>query len=174
MDYLVSEAATGGLLLKKLSLKISQISQENTCVGVSLHVNIAKLLRTPILKNICERLLLTFFKKAAWLKPPQSDYESTQSMSRSLIDAIYILSLTNIVHYTKFSPKRQQVPNHRSCRSRMFFKIGVLKDKHLCWSLFLIKLQFFKKETPTQVISCKYCKIFRNSFFYRTPPVAAP
>ena len=95
-------------------------------------------------------------------------------MSRSLIDAIYILSLTNIVHYTKFSPKRQQGPNHRCCRSRMFLKIGALKDKHLCWSLFLIKLQFFKKETPVQVFSCKYCKIFRNSFFYRTPPVAAP
>ena len=174
MDYLVSESATRGALLKKLSLKISQISQENTCAGVSLHVNIAKLLRTPILKNICERLLLTFFKKTAWLKPLQSDYESTQSMSRSLIDAIYILSLTNIVHYTKFSPKRQQGPNHRCCRSRMFLKIGALKDKHLCLSLFLIKLQFFKKETPVQVFSCKYCKIFRNSFFYRTPPVAAP
>ena len=27
-----SEAATGGVLLKKVFLKISQISQENTCV----------------------------------------------------------------------------------------------------------------------------------------------
>ena len=36
---------------------------------------------------------------------------------------------------------------YRSSRSQMFFKIGVLKnfaifaEKHLCWSLFLIKLQ---------------------------------
>ena len=29
------EAATGGVLLKKLFLEISQYSQENTCVGVS-------------------------------------------------------------------------------------------------------------------------------------------
>ena len=62
-------------------LKISQISQENTCVGVSfwwglmrfwcrplkkslqhrcVPVNIAKFLRTPTLTNICERLLLSW------------------------------------------------------------------------------------------------------------------
>ena len=100
-----SEAATGVVLPKKESLKISQIRQVNNCVGVSfdrsshwrssvekgilktfanftgkhlcwnvlIHsvknfvkkrlqhrcfpVKFAKLLRTPILKNICERLL---------------------------------------------------------------------------------------------------------------------
>ena len=65
----------------------------------------------------------------------------------------------------------------------MFFKIGVLKNfaifsgKHLCWSPFLINkpegLQRYQKETPTQVCSCEYCEIFKNSFFYRTPLVAA-
>ena len=29
-----------------------------------------------------------------------------------------------------------------------------------------------KKETPTQIFSCEYCKIFKNSSFYRKPPVA--
>ena len=65
----------------------------------------------------------------------------------------------------------------RSSRSQMFFKIGVLKNlaiftrKHLCWSLFLIKLQawrplhFIEKETPTQVFFCEYCEIIENSFF---------
>ena len=54
----------------------------------------------------------------------------------------------------------------------MFCKIGVLRNlvvftgKHLHWSL------FFKKETSTQVFSCEYCKIFQNSFFYRTLLVA--
>ena len=33
--------------------------------------------------------------------------------------------------------------------------------------------KFYKKETPTQVFRCGYCDIFKNSFFYRTPPVAA-
>ena len=31
---LISEAATGGILLKMVVLRISQISQENSCVGV--------------------------------------------------------------------------------------------------------------------------------------------
>ena len=54
----------------------------------------------------------------------------------------------------------------------MFCKIGILRNlvvftgKHLHWSL------FFKKETPTQVFSCEYCKIFQNSFFYRALLVA--
>ena len=32
---------------------------------------------------------------------------------------------------------------------------------------------FIKKEALTQVFSCKFCEIFKNIFFYRTPPVAA-
>ena len=47
--------------------------------------------------------------------------------------------------------------------------------KHLCQSLFLNKvagwgLQLYKKETPTYVFSCEFCEIFKNIFFYRTPP----
>ena len=47
----------------------------------------------------------------------------------------------------------------RSSRSQMFFKIGVLKN--------------FANFTPTQAFSCEICKIFKSTFFYRTPPVAA-
>ena len=69
-----------------------------------------------------------------------------------------------------------------SC-SQMFFKGGVLKSyaiftgKHLRWSPFLIKFQSFRpatlKVTPMKVFYCDYCKIFKNSFFHRTPPLAA-
>ena len=31
----------------------------------------------------------------------------------------------------------------------------------------------FIKETLTQVFSCEICEIFKNTFFQRTPPVAA-
>ena len=30
-----------------------------------------------------------------------------------------------------------------------------------------------EEETPTQVFSCEYCETFKNSFVFRTPPVAA-
>ena len=63
----------------------------------------------------------------------------------------------------------------------MFYKISALKNlaiftrKHLCWRLFLIKLHQVCnfEETPTQVLSCEYCQIFRSTYFRRTPPVAA-
>ena len=57
----------------------------------------------------------------------------------------------------------------RKNRWQMFFKIGVLKNfgtftaKQLCWSLFFNKVAGLL-ETPTQVFSCKYCEIFKNSF----------
>ena len=55
----------------------------------------------------------------------------------------------------------------------MFFKISVLRNfaiftrKHLCWR---IKLQTsrpvnFLKRTQAQVRSCKYCEIFKNTYF---------
>ena len=32
---------------------------------------------------------------------------------------------------------------------------------------------FIKKEALAQVFSCEFCKISKNTFSYRTPPVAA-
>ena len=32
-------------------------------------------------------------------------------------------------------------------------------------------MQLYLKMSPTQVFSCEYCEIFKNSFFYRTPQV---
>ena len=32
---------------------------------------------------------------------------------------------------------------------------------------------FITKENSTQVVSCEFCEIFKNTIFYRTPPVAA-
>ena len=47
----------------------------------------------------------------------------------------------------------------------------------LCQTLFLNKVaglrpNFIKKETLAQVFSCEFCKISKNTFFYRTLPVA--
>ena len=60
------------------------------------------------------------------------------------------------------------------CQKQLFADLlqnSVLKTfaiftwKHLCWSLFLTMMQAYYKETYTQVCSCEYCKIFKNSFF---------
>ena len=38
---------------------------------------------------------------------------------------------------------------------------------------FLIKLEASGKETLAQVFSCEFCEIYKNTFYYRTPLVAA-
>ena len=64
--------------------------------------------------------------------------------------------------------------NFKKQLSNVFNKKPVLKNfaifkgKHLCWSLFLIKLQglqLYLKDTPTQVFSCEYCEIFKKTYF---------
>ena len=52
------------------------------------------------------------------------------------------------------------------------------KKKSVLESLFnkatgLMAFNFIKKEAPSQVFSCEYHKMFENSFFYGTPPMAA-
>ena len=39
--------------------------------------------------------------------------------------------------------------------------------------LMAMACNFIKKETPTQLLSCEYHKMFENSFFYGAPLVAA-
>ena len=63
------------LFYKKLFLMILQYSQKNTCVGVSFSIlNIAKFLRAPTLKNICERLPL---KMRSW------NWEKSKSIDKA-------------------------------------------------------------------------------------------
>ena len=63
---------------------------------------------------------------------------------------------------------------------RRYSQKGVLKHftkfkgKHLCQSCQSASVcNFIKKETLTQVLSYEFCEIFKNTFFYRIPPVAA-
>ena len=71
----------------------------------------------------------------------------------------------------------------RSSCPEVFCKKDVLKNltkftgKDLCQSLFFNKIaglsNFIKKETLEQVLSCEFCEISKNTFSYRTPPMAA-
>ena len=73
---------------------------------------------------------------------------------------------------------------YRSNYSKMFFKIGVLKNftictgKHLFWSLILIKLQtwrpaaLLKRDSNTGAF-LRYLRNFWDYLFYGTPPVSA-
>ena len=76
------------------------------------------------------------------------------------------------------------ITNHTISFPEVLYEKSVLRNftkfigKHLSTVSFLIKLQdsackFIKKETLTQVFSCKLCKISKNTFFHRAPMVVA-
>ena len=70
---------------------------------------------------------------------------------------------------------------------KVFLKISQNSQENTCARVyFLTKLQtwglhlycaqacnFIKKYTLAQVFSCEFCEIFKNTFFYGTPPAAA-
>ena len=70
----------------------------------------------------------------------------------------------------------------RTSRPEVFFKKGVFRNfakftgKHLCQSLFFNKLASLGPATllkKRQLFSCEFCEISKNTFSYRTHPVAA-
>ena len=63
----------------------------------------------------------------------------------------------------------------RSSRPEVFLEISQNSKENTCARL-LPEPQacnFIKKESLAQVFSCEFWKISKNTFFYRTPPVAA-
>ena len=62
------------------------------------------------------------------------------------------------------------VPKYSS-KQMLLQNFAIFTGKHLCWSLFLIKLRAFSyastllKESPTHVFCCEYCKFCKNNFF---------
>ena len=56
------------------------------------------------------------------------------------------------------------------------FMLELCYDKNSRQTLANHKLRacnFIKKETLAQVFSCEFCEIYKNTFYYRTPLVAA-
>ena len=46
----------------------------------------------------------------------------------------------------------------------LFYKVAGLRPQ---------ACNFIERNTLAQVFSCEFCKIFKNNFFYRAPPVAS-
>ena len=62
--------------------------------------------------------------------------------------------------------------SQRCSAKKLFLEISQNSQENTCArASFLIKL--IKKEILAQVFSCEFCEISKNTFFYRTPLVAA-
>ena len=49
-----------------------------------------------------------------------------------------------------------------------YYNLAKFTGKHVCWSLSfnnVVACNFILKESPTQVFSCEFCKIFKYTFF---------
>ena len=83
---------------------------------------------------------------------------------------IYLINIGE--HYPEAVSRRCSV-------KKVFLEISQNSQKNTCARVsFLIKLQteacnFIKKATLGQVFSLEFCEIFKNTFSYRTPQVAA-
>ena len=89
----------------------------------------------------------------------------------------WILCIHELLIYYVLRFITQPVFTCRSIRPELFCRKDVLRNfakftrKHLC--LWPEACNFIKKRTLAQVSSYKFCEISKNTFFYRTAPVAA-
>ena len=137
-----------------------------------------------ILKERTVHLLIYTFLLKRLINIKTRHFHSSINHQEHLFHRTHITSYFRPVNIAKFLRTAFLQNTTRSSRLKMFFKIGVLKSfanftgKYLCWSLFLKNLQadglkLYQKKTPTRMFSCEVCKIFKNTFFDRTPPVIA-
>ena len=71
--------------------------------------------------------------------------------------------------------------NHRRCsvKEDVLKNFAIFTGKHLCFGVFFNILQAWRpatllKETPTQVLSCEYCKLFKSTYFEEHLRTGAP
>ena len=80
-----------------------------------------------------------------------------------------------IIHFSKFRSSHLEV----LCKKGVIINFVKFTGKHLCQRLFFNNVSglrpatFLEKESLIQVFSHGFCEMSKNSFFYRTPPVAA-
>ena len=82
----------------------------------------------------------------------------------------------SLFSYQIFSVQKQ--PPEVFCEKIVLRNFAKFTGKYLCQNLFYNEVagqacNFIKRETLTQVLSCELCKISKNTFFHRTPLVAA-
>ena len=113
-------------------------------------VNIARFLRTPFLKNICERLLLLCrFHKRIFQGKIYVNFEKTQFLwsNSSFLTTWETRSLSRLYIF--------------------FFEYYIFRGKHLCQSLFLNEFACwnsasFLKKTPAEVFTCEIFTFLRT------------
>ena len=81
---------------------------------------------------------------------------------------LLLLRVLVVFMYSKYNPgvTPADIQSPEAFHKKVVLKnFALFTGKNLCWGLFLIKLQLYQNQTPAQVFSCEYCKIFKNTYF---------
>ena len=103
----------------------------------------------------------------------------------SFSEVLYIRVV--LKNFWKFTAKRKKQSSGVVLSKDVLKDFAKFTEKHLCRNLFFNKVAGWKPETLrsshwkwpvkykalAQVLSCKFCEIFKNTFSYITAPVAA-
>ena len=128
-------------------------------------INIVK---SDILSNVMSNQHLTF--ELVWHISSKALYLTwIYDNEKSHFHVKFTASKLSNYAILKTAENECEILQSRSSRLKGFCKKGVLKNfakfrPHVC--------NFIKKETLAQVLSCEFCKISKNTFSYRKPPVA--
>ena len=79
--------------------------------------------------------------------------------------------MKTLIHF--FSFFGLEAVAQRCSVKKVFSEISQNSQENTCARVSILIKLFIKKETLAQVFSCEFCEISKNTFFYRTPLVAA-
>ena len=135
-------------------------------------LNLEKFLRTPFLQNTSGRLLLHRETKIAFRLKALFFLKNIFCLYFSPIAKLWPRKkvIFKVFVFWKYSKTLTFKSSHQRCSmKKVFLEISQNSQENTCArASFLIKLQaynFIKKETLTQVFSCEFCKIFKNTYF---------
>ena len=104
---------------------------------------------------------------ANWQQSQEQAYVSLQSNC-------FVILLTKNRLVTTGKCFQIQLPFQKQSPGGVLYKKSSQKFRNIDKKISVLEsLLTLLKETPAQVFSCEYCKIFNKSFFHRTPAVAA-
>ena len=107
--------------------------------------------------------LIWILTMVAWTGRGRNDYVMFVSYYLHKFLKLQISKPKKLCQFQKQSPEVL-------CKKAVLKNLAIFTGKALCWSPFLIEWHAWRaaillKETPTQVFSCDYCKIFKSTYF---------
>ena len=91
---------------------------------------------------------------------------TSRQSPRRVLNNLFLISLRKNL----FLIRIKEIINNKYSVRKVFLELSQYSQKNTCGR---VSSPFIKIETLAQAFSFEFCKISKNTFFYRTPPVAA-